>query len=348
MTARIGALCAGYGGLDLALEAVTGAELAWCAEYDKHASKILAAHWPDVPNLHDITAIDWTALAPVDWLTAGYPCQPFSHAGKRKGAADERHIWPHVLDAVRHLRPRNVLLENVAGHLSLGFGRVLGDLAALGYDTSWTSLRAADVGAPHGRLRVFILAADTHSSGTGRNSGAVPCGGSLSGPAAAGLGLREPAERGPVAAPDTRRGIGFQGRQNAQKGQPDTDGVGGDAPSDACREGLESGRRPQGQGGGPAPVRDAAATEWGTYGPAVHRWEAVLGRPAPTAPTEPGRNGPRLSPLFVEWMMGLPGGWVTDIGIPRNAQLKALGNGVVPQQAAAALAWLLDAREVAA
>lgn len=82
-------------------------------------------------------------------------------------------------------------------------------------------------------------------------------------------------------------------------------------------------------------------TDFGPYAAAIHRWEQVLGRPAPS-PTEPGRDGrQRLSPRFVEWMMGLPAGHVTDTGIPRNAQLKALGNGVVPQQAALALSMLL-------
>ena len=81
-------------------------------------------------------------------------------------------------------------------------------------------------------------------------------------------------------------------------------------------------------------------TDFGPYAAAIHRWEQVLGRPAPS-PTEPGRDGrQRLSPRFVEWMMGLPAGHVTGVGIPRNAQLKALGNGVVPQQAALALAML--------
>ena len=80
--------------------------------------------------------------------------------------------------------------------------------------------------------------------------------------------------------------------------------------------------------------------DFGPYAAAIHRWEAVIGRPAPS-PTEPGSNGrPRLSPRFVEFMMGLPEGWVTGVGIPRSAQLKALGNGVVPAQAALALAML--------
>lgn len=90
---------------------------------------------------------------------------------------------------------------------------------------------------------------------------------------------------------------------------------------------------------------DEPTSRWGTYGAAVDRWAAVLGRPAP-APTEPGRNGDRLSPRFVEWMMGLPDGWVTDLDLSRNDMLKALGNGVVPQQAERALRVLLAAGEV--
>jgi DNA (cytosine-5)-methyltransferase 1 len=87
---------------------------------------------------------------------------------------------------------------------------------------------------------------------------------------------------------------------------------------------------------------DPGAMAWGAYGPAIRRWEAATGRHAPP-PTEPGRTGQRLSPRFVEWMMGLPEGWVTDVpGLSRNAQLKALGNGVVPQQAAMALRLLLN------
>lgn len=166
---KLGSLCTGYGGLDLAAEAILGPLThAWHAEIDPHASQVLAHHWPDTPNLGDLTAVDWTRVEPVDVLTAGYPCQPLSLAGRRAGLTDERWIWDDVFAAIRDLRPRLVLLENVAGHLSLGFGRVLGDLASAGFDAEWGCFRASDVGAPHRRERVFIAAwpaADTESLG---------------------------------------------------------------------------------------------------------------------------------------------------------------------------------------
>ncbi len=158
---RIGSLCSGAGMLDLAvLELFAGAEMAWHAETDPAAAKVLAHHWPVVPNLGDITGIDWDAIEPVDVLCAGYPCQPYSAAGRRKGSTDGRDLWPAVRHAIRRVRPGLVLLENVAGHRSLGFDRVLGDLAQDGLHAWWTCLRASDVGACHHRERLFILAYD--------------------------------------------------------------------------------------------------------------------------------------------------------------------------------------------
>ncbi|MGW4050762.1 DNA cytosine methyltransferase [Streptomyces sp. NPDC004779] len=93
---RIGSLCTGYGGLDMAVQAVLGGTLAWVSDPDPGASRILAHHHPEVPNLGDLTAVDWAAVEPVDVVVGGYPCQPFSTAGKRKGTADARHIWPSI------------------------------------------------------------------------------------------------------------------------------------------------------------------------------------------------------------------------------------------------------------
>lgn len=158
----IGSLCTGAAaleeGLCLALELDPTKSVAWHAEVDPGACSVLDHHFPSVPNLGNVREIDWATVRPVEWLTAGYPCQPFSSAGRRGGEDDPRHLWPAVADAIRILRPGHVLLENVAGHLSLGFGAVLGDLAEIGYDARWVCLPASGVGAPHRRERVFIHA----------------------------------------------------------------------------------------------------------------------------------------------------------------------------------------------
>ena len=151
---RVGSLFTGYGGLDMAV----GGDLAWYSEIEPAACRVLAAHYPGVPNLGDVTAVDWSAVEPVDVLTGGYPCQPFSNAGKRLGEEDERHLWPYVKQAIGVLRPPLVILENVRGHLTLGFKTVLGEIAELGYDARWGIVRASDAGAPHQRARLFIAA----------------------------------------------------------------------------------------------------------------------------------------------------------------------------------------------
>lgn len=163
----IGSLCTGYGGLDMAVQAVLGGHLAWVADPDPGAAAILARHHPNVPNLGDLTTVDWAAVEPVDIVCGGYPCQPFSVAGLRKGTADERHIWPHIATAIRVLRPRLCLFENVAGHIRLGLADVLADLARLGFDAEWTTLRASDVGAAHQRKRLWLAAWPAGSGGPG-------------------------------------------------------------------------------------------------------------------------------------------------------------------------------------
>lgn len=154
----LGSLCTGYGGLDMAAEAFLGARTVWCAEFEDAPSRVIAARMPGVPNLHDVKRIPWSIVAPVEVLTAGYPCQPFSLAGARLGEDDPRHLWPSIAEGIGALRPAHVLLENVRGHLSLGFDQVLYDLHMLGYAASWTILSAESIGACHRRERLFIYA----------------------------------------------------------------------------------------------------------------------------------------------------------------------------------------------
>lgn len=167
---RIGSLFSGYGGLDIATQNVLGGDLAWYSEIEPAACKVLAAHYPSIPNLGDIKTVDWATVPSIDVLTGGYPCQPFSTAGLRKGKDDERHLWPYVKDAISHLRPRLVILENVRGHLSMGLADVIADLAEVGFDARWGLVRASDAGAPHNRARVFITA---YPTGLGSDDRAV-------------------------------------------------------------------------------------------------------------------------------------------------------------------------------
>lgn len=162
--ALIGSMCTGYGGLDIAVEYVLGGRVIWFADLDPGATAILAHHWPDVPNLGDIRAVDWSSVPPVDILTAGFPCQPVSAAGKRKGVTDDRWLFDDICTALGRMdpRPRLLVFENVTGLLTANRGdamaRVVQGLAALGYVGAWRTLRAAEVGAPHRRERVFIIA----------------------------------------------------------------------------------------------------------------------------------------------------------------------------------------------
>lgn len=162
-------LCSGYEGLGLAVEALTGDKVAYVAEVDEAASKVLAYRFPHAPNIGDITAYDWTQLLGlVDIITAGFPCQDISNAGKREGIDGGRSgIYRNVIEAVRILRPRLVFLENVSAIRSRGLWQVVADLAAIGYDVRWTCLRASDesVGLAHHRDRWFAIAVPSDAEG---------------------------------------------------------------------------------------------------------------------------------------------------------------------------------------
>ena len=128
-----GSLCSGYGGLDLAVMAVTGARLSWVAETDRYAAGVLKHHWAGVPNLGDVTALDWAKVPPVDLVSAGWPCQDISYAGPGAGIAEGTRsgLWIAIADGLGRLRPSYVFLENVSALRTRGLGKVLGDLAAL-------------------------------------------------------------------------------------------------------------------------------------------------------------------------------------------------------------------------
>jgi len=154
-----GSLFAGIGGIDLGLERA-GWKCKWQVENDPYCVKILEKHWPNVKRYGDIKIV--TELENVDLICGGFPCQPISVAGKRKGTKDERWLWPEFARIIRLVRPRYVLVENVPGILNVNQGRamgeVLGDLAESGYDAEWNMLSASMFGGSHCRKRIFIVA----------------------------------------------------------------------------------------------------------------------------------------------------------------------------------------------
>lgn len=282
-------LCTGYGGLDLAVEAFFDCELVACAEIDKYASLVIEKEFLGVPNLGDIKKLDWASLGAIDIITAGYPCQPFSHAGQRKGTNDERHIWPYIKKGISVLRPSLVILENVKGHLSLGFKEVLQDLAHIGYDAVWTVVRASDVGAPHQRARLFIIAHSNSDAFTQSRR--------------ADRSFRSETSEIEHRPNRQEHWDSFKNVGNADTKQLSTDG-------------------------------QASKLGW--------RFETRFEMSLRQIPT-PLVDG-KLNTKFVEYMMGLPEGWVTDLPISRAQQFKMLGNGVVPQQAYYALEKLWHLR----
>jgi len=153
-----GSLFAGIGGIDLGLERA-GLRCCWQVEINDYAQRVLAKHWPNVPRFRDVRCVGAGELSPVDVIAGGFPCQDISIAGRGMGLAGERSgLWREFGRIVRELRPRYVLVENVAALLHRGLDVVLGDLAALGYDAEWHCIPAAAVGAPHIRDRVFVVA----------------------------------------------------------------------------------------------------------------------------------------------------------------------------------------------
>jgi DNA (cytosine-5)-methyltransferase 1 len=288
---RIGSLFAGIGGFDLAARWM-GWETAWFSEIDPYASAVLAKHWPNVPNHGDITQIDFTQVEPVDMLCGGFPCQDISNAGKRKGIEGERSgLWSEYARAIGELRPRYVVVENVAALLGRGLERVLGDLAALGYDAEWTVLSAADVGAPHLRERLWITAYASGEHGRARRAGRSVAG----------------SEGQPVAI----RALQVADAEIL----PERAGL---RPSRAAR----LGRGRSGDGSGAMADAERGARE------AQHA-DGVLGEPHRQGPPERHPDGG--IPGNGQWAVEPNVGRVADGVPARVDRLRGLGNAIVPQ-----------------
>ena len=304
-------LFTGIGGIDIAAE-LAGIRTVGQCEWADYPTRVLESHWPDVPRWRDIRTltkedfIERTGLEAVDIVSGGFPCQPFSMAGKRKGEGDQRYLWPEMLRVITELAPRWVVGENVSGILSLAGGgrQVCEDLERAGYAVAVFSFEAAAVGAPHRRERVFFVGhakdgilADTGREHTSRgdNAGEIQ--------RASGAGHAHESERA-----DTPRATPF-----------DTDGQ-----RQQAGDGIQAGESGEGQG---------------LFVPSIGRGQAKHGGIA-----ESGLGGgPDGLPRGVDdvdrflrhrWADG----W--EDGLPRvkartpwlRERLTALGNAVVPQQ----------------
>tara|TARA_R110002051_G_scaffold14406_1_gene46688 strand:- start:3045 stop:4253 length:1209 start_codon:yes stop_codon:yes gene_type:complete len=203
----VGSLFAGIGGFDLGLQRA-GMSVQWQVEIDTWAREVLAKHWPDATRYEDVREVGAHNLAPVDVICGGFPCQDISNAGKRAGIEGERSgLWSEYARIIRELRPRYVIVENVAALLTRGLDTVLGDLAESGYDAEWDIISAAAVGAPHLRERVWIVAYDANSDSGSKEQGFSQ------GAAAELCGNSNVSYPNSAAMRDTRRGA-VQGRSS--------------------------------------------------------------------------------------------------------------------------------------
>ena len=156
-------LFSGIGGFSLGLEATGEFETVAFCEIEEFPRKVLQKHWPHVKQYKDIKELTYDkikedGIRPINIITGGYPCQPFSNAGRKKGEQDPRHLWPEMFRLIKECRPSWVCAENVSGHIKLGLDSVLSDLESQGFQTRTFSISASSVGANHKRERVWILA----------------------------------------------------------------------------------------------------------------------------------------------------------------------------------------------
>lgn len=157
---KVGSLFSGIGGIELGLERAGGFRPVWFVEFNPYCQQVLKKHYPESKVYDDVTRIDWNNVERPDILTGGFPCQDISNAGQLKGIiiGPRSSLWKNYAEAICTLRPRVALIENVAALAYRGLNVVLTDLAQIGYDAEWFTLSASDVGAPHLRQRLFILA----------------------------------------------------------------------------------------------------------------------------------------------------------------------------------------------
>ena len=272
-------LFSGIGGLDLAAE-MAGIKTVGQCEWADYQTKILEKHWPDVPKWRDIRTLtkesfyERTGLRTVDIVSGGFPCQPFSNAGKRQGERDDRFLWPEMLRVISELKPAWVIGENVPGIVNLALDTVLSDMESRGYAAQPFIIPACGVDAPHRRERVCIVAyADGKQLGRFRASRDAE--------ADAGQGI------------DHGRGTEEPSGRKLRRNEPGADGM-----ADGLHESLHA--------AAPDTMRESVPRReseeicgGGTYRNNLYELLECTPR---------GRTG-RMNPEWVEWLMGYPIGW---------------------------------------
>ena len=323
-------LCSGIGGFALGFEWAGLSQPILFCDTDEWCRKVLNKHWPDVPIANDVKdlANDPTQIPDCDILTAGYPCQPFSLAGKQKGTEDDRHIWPYIHQIVAHKRPAFAIFENVYGHVALGIDQVLLDLESEGYTTRTFVVPACSVDAPHRRDRVWIVSYTDNSGqpsveGQGQKRDDIGWGSQILGNA----------QHNGQSTAEVGRIIGTACNDNEKRPQTTVQSQGTSRPRDNAEVAGDAGTDPLGNSNSSqCEVNDKATIEgWRQSGLEAGR-EAV--------PENAAEQGGRVTQSRLGGVAdGIPD-WVDEPShIPRVStgqkdrtnRLKGLGNAIVPQ-----------------
>ncbi len=302
---RAASLFTGIGGLDLGLE-WAGMEIVWQCEINPFCRGVLRRHWPTARLYDDINTLIANDPAPVDVLCGGFPCQPVSLAGRRRGANDARWLWPAMRDVVSYLRPTWVLGENTPGLITMGLDGVLFDLETLGYACRTFVVPACAVDAPHRRDRVFIVA---HSCRGGRDQGGAPLPGQAGGQAFVG-------DRGERTVADAASRCDLRQRdrpESALSERSPSGTCGRGVVGYACGQGFPTSEQPGEPGEAKRNQRQGATAR--QSGGAWSDAEWITGADGKARRVKPGIR------LLAH---GIPG---------RVARLGSLGNAVVPELA---------------